>query len=106
MRLLKRYFEWLQYKTPVGEVEKYPYKNEFNESSLKGVFIIGDLTGIPLLKFAAETGKKIIDQFENDAGFISKKKQNNDKNIYDLIIIGAGPAGISAGIEAYKKGYN
>lgn len=106
MGIIKRYFEWLQYKTPASEVEKYPYKSDSDESSVKGVFIIGDLTGIPLLKFAAESGKKIIDRFEAETEFQSERKINTDKNIYDLIIVGAGPAGISAGIEAYKKGYN
>ena len=105
MGIISRYFNWLQYKTPTGEVEKYPLVNEKNETSLQGVYIIGDLTGIPLLKLAAEGGKKIIDQFTVDAVFRRSVKNNSDENVFDLIIIGAGPAGIAAGMEAKKTGF-
>lgn len=105
MNLLTKYFNWLQKDVPVGEVEKYPEINENGETSVKGIFIIGDLTGIPLLKLAAESGKKIIEQFSSDSEFQKQRQLNTDKNIYDVLIVGAGPAGISAGIEAMKNDY-
>jgi thioredoxin reductase/ferredoxin len=105
MSLISKYFNWLQKDAPAGEVERYPLIDEKNETSVGGIFIIGDLTGIPLLKFAAESGKIIITQFEKDLEFQNKRKNNSENDIYDLLIIGAGPAGISAGIEAVRKGY-
>lgn len=106
MKFLKTYFNWLQKDVPTGEVEKYPEIDTNGETSVKGIFIIGDLTGIPLLKLAAESGKKIINFLEHNKEFIQLRKKNDDKKIFDIIIVGAGPAGISAGIEASKFNYN
>ena len=69
MGFVKKYFDWLQKGNPTGKVEKYPEIDSNGETSVKGIFVIGDLTGIPLLKFAAESGKKIIDQFSADDEF-------------------------------------
>jgi len=106
MGLLKKYFNWLQKDTPTGEVEKYPEIDSNGETSVKGVFIVGDLTGIPLLKLAAESGKKIIDQFENNQEFRKQLANKKENDIYDIIIVGAGPAGIAAGIESSKRNYS
>lgn len=103
MNILSKYFNWLQKDVPSGKVEKYPEISEKGETSVKGIFIIGDLTGVPLLKLASESGKKIIDQFNEDSDFLKRRDANKDKNIHDIIIVGAGPAGISAGIEASEK---
>ncbi len=106
MGILSKYFTWLQNNVPTGEVEKYPETNLNGETSVKGIYIIGDLTGIPLLKLAAESGKKIIDFFDKNEDFLRSRQNKKDSEIYDLIIVGAGPAGISAGIEASKKNYS
>lgn len=105
MGMLSKYFNWLQKDVPIGEVEKYPESNENGETSVKGIYIIGDLTGIPLLKLAAESGKKIIDYFETDKEFQKHKESRNDAEIQDILIVGAGPAGIAAGMEASKVNY-
>ncbi|MFZ1518690.1 MAG: NAD(P)-binding domain-containing protein [Ignavibacteriaceae bacterium] len=106
MKFFSKYFTWLQKDVPVGEVEKYPEINELGETSVKGIFIIGDLTGIPLLKLAAESGKKIIELFNNDPEYKKLRQSKSDKSIYDVIVVGAGPAGIAAGIEASKKDFS
>ncbi|NNG27738.1 MAG: hypothetical protein HKM87_09445, partial [Ignavibacteriaceae bacterium] len=48
--IISKYINWLQKDAPVGEVERYPEINENGETSVKGIYIVGDLTGIPLLK--------------------------------------------------------
>ena len=106
MNVITKYFNWLQYKTPVGEVEKYPEIDSNGETSVKGIYIVGDLTGIPLLKLAAESGKQTIDNIIGDQKFAEQKASNSDSQIYDIIIIGAGPAGIAAGLEAQKSNLN
>lgn len=104
MNFISKYFNWLQKDVPKGEVERYPEIDASGETSVKGIYIIGDLTGIPLLKLAAESGKNIIDQFKNDNEF-TKQRASKEEDIFDLIIVGAGPAGIAAGIEASKNGF-
>jgi len=101
--IIFKYFNWLQKDAPVGEVERYPEINKNGETSVRGIYIAGDLTGIPLLKLAAESGKKIISTILGDQDFQKLKSSKKDEEIYDLVIIGAGPAGISAGIEAVNQ---
>jgi len=104
--IISKYFNWLQKDVPAGEVERYPDIDENGETSVKGIYIIGDLTGIPLLKLAAESGKKIINTILGDQDFQKLKSLKKDDEIYDILIIGAGPAGISAGIEAANQNLN
>ena len=106
MGLIKRYFNWLQKDTPTGEVERYPEIDERGETSVKGIYIIGDLTGIPLLRLAAESGKDIISRFSEDDEYKKQIANNNDTSVFDLIIVGAGPAGMAAGLEATKQNWN
>lgn len=103
MGLLKKYFNWLQKDNPTGEVENYPEIDENFETSQKGVFIIGDLTGIPLLKLAAENGKQIIDQFIEDEEYKKQREKKTD-DVLDLLIVGGGISGVSAGFETQKHG--
>ncbi|MDX1699027.1 MAG: NAD(P)-binding domain-containing protein, partial [Melioribacteraceae bacterium] len=102
MGFITKYFDWLQYKVPVGDVEKYPEIDSNGETSVKGIYIVGDLTGIPLLKLAAESGKDTVNKILDDPKFLNLKKRMSDDEIYDLIIVGAGPGGIAAGLEAKK----
>ena len=98
--VFKKYFNWLQYSVPTGEVERYPEIDSNGETSVKGIYVIGDLTGIPLLKLASESGKKLLTYLINDEQFKKERSLKRENDIYDLIIIGAGPSGIAAGIEA------
>ena len=106
MNLISKYFSWLQDKNPVGEVEKYPEIDDKGETSVKGIYIVGDLTGIPLLKLAAESGKQVVNKIIADQKFGDQKASNNNTDVYDVLIIGAGPAGIAAGLEAQKSNLN
>lgn len=58
--LLSRYFSWLHNDAPESPVEIYPEVSDSFESSIPGVSIIGDLTGVPLLKFAVESGAQVV----------------------------------------------
>jgi len=104
MGLLNSYFNWLQKDCPTGEVERYPQLDDKGQSSLQGCYIVGDLTGIPLLKSAADSGSKMVRQFCYDKSF--SDKQGKDESVYDVLIVGAGPAGISAAIECHKRKLN
>ncbi|MEO8168824.1 MAG: NAD(P)-binding domain-containing protein, partial [bacterium] len=104
MNFITRYFNWLQKGNPTGLVDRFPEIDEKGETSVKGIYVIGDLTGIPLLKLAAEGGKKIIDTLHADQQFQSLRKSMAD-DVYDLVIVGGGISGISAGIEALNHGY-
>lgn len=79
-------------------VELPQVSQEF-ETSIPGIFIAGELGGMGLIKNAVEQGKQAMD-------YLNKKINKNIKTQYDVIIVGGGPAGISASLSAKKLGLN
>src|SRR3954465_11067035 len=100
--LLSRYTKWLHTQWPAGTVEKLPVSGLDGATGLPGVRIVGDLTGIPLLKFSSHTGAEAVRGILKEEG----RRMKDEKGALDLAIIGAGVAGISAAIEAKKAGLN
>jgi thioredoxin reductase len=64
-----------------------------------GVFLAGDLTGLPLIRNAINQGAFAID---NIAASLSNKPAAGPH--MDVVIVGAGPAGISAALQAKRLG--
>lgn len=79
-------------------VELPQISQEF-ETSIPGIFIAGELGGMGLIKNAVEQGKQAMN-------YLSKKINRSTRTQYDVIIVGAGPAGISASLSAKKIGLN
>ena len=75
-----------------------PHVNETFETNIKGVFIAGELGGMGLIKNSVEQGKQAVENM-----LPAKEKKEGVK---DLIVIGAGPAGISASLMARKRGFS
>src|SRR3989440_8582135 len=98
--LIERYTKWLHTQWPAGTVEKLPVSGSGGITAQPGVRIVGDLTGIPLLKFSSHTGAEAVRAILKDEG----GRMRDEKGILNLAIIGAGVAGISAAIEAKKAG--
>ncbi len=98
---LQTYAQWLHLHWPAGVPEALPEVGHNGVTKVSGIRIAGDLRGIPLLKFAADSGAKAIQEFINE-GVFSKSTTNE----LDLAIIGGGVAGLSAAIEAQKHGLN
>ncbi|MBL7781745.1 MAG: NAD(P)-binding domain-containing protein, partial [Saprospiraceae bacterium] len=74
-----------------------PHVNQDFETNVPGVYIAGELGGMGLIKNSVEQGAAAVQSIVR-SGF----KRN--PAIYDLIIIGAGPAGISASLAAKQHG--
>src|SRR6266404_7326063 len=100
--LIERYTKWLHTQWPAGTVEKLPVSGPEGITAKPGVRIVGDLTGIPLLKFSSHTGAEAVRAILKDEG----GRRRDERGSLDLAIIGAGVAGISAAIEAKKEGLN
>ena len=99
---LKSYTHWLHTRWPAGVVEKLPESGELGVTNLAGVRIVGDLTGIPLLKFSSKTGAEAVRAILAEPDF---RKQATTE-VLDLAIVGGGVSGVSAAIEAKKAGLN
>ncbi|MDB5104146.1 MAG: Thioredoxin reductase [Fibrobacteres bacterium] len=100
--LISPYLRWLQKGNPVGEVERYPEIDSKYQSSIPGVYIVGDLTGIPLLKLASESGAKVVKHIMADKDFAAGKGTGGD--IRDVLIIGGGPAGVACALACGRQG--
>jgi thioredoxin reductase (NADPH) len=76
-----------------------PHVNQNFETNVNGIFIAGELGGMGLIKNAVEQGKQAVDN-------IVKSLRKTHQATYDLVIVGAGPAGISASLNARKHNLN
>lgn len=73
-----------------------PHVSVEYQTNIPGIYIAGELGGMGLIKNAVEQGQLAM---ENIIASIN----NNSYADYDVIIIGAGPAGISATLTAAKN---
>lgn len=74
-----------------------PHVNTNFETNIKGIYIAGELGGMGLIKNSVEQGQQAIE-------CIVASKKPAHENAIDVIIIGAGPAGISATLACKKLG--
>lgn len=98
--LLSRYTRWLHLRWPAGTVEKLPEVNPDGTTAVPGVRVVGDLTGVPLLKFAADSGARAAQAVAAELG----AERGGDTGPADLAIVGGGVAGLAAALEAKKLG--
>jgi thioredoxin reductase/NAD-dependent dihydropyrimidine dehydrogenase PreA subunit len=63
------------------------------EANVPGIFIAGELGGMGLIRKAAEQGRQAMNAL--------RKKTGGDAE-FDVVIVGCGPAGLSAGLSAIE----
>ena len=77
-----------------------PTLNPEYETTVSNLFIVGELGGLALIKNAVNQGRDCVDNIA------SRLKQPGSplsaEGVHDLIVIGAGPAGISASLRAIE----
>ncbi len=71
------------------------------ETTVGGMFIVGELGGLALIKNAVNQGRDCVDTI---AARIKEKSKIS--GVFDLVVIGAGPAGISASLRAIEHKLN
>jgi putative YpdA family bacillithiol system oxidoreductase len=79
-----------------------PVISEEYETSVENLFIAGELGGLALIKNAVNQGRDSMDVIAQRFG--SQGTKSADLNVLDVVIIGAGPAGISASLRASEYG--
>ncbi len=73
-----------------------PLLRAHNESNIPGLYIIGDLAGAPVIKYAMAQGYEVIEHIATPPGAPGQ----SDDGVFDVIVIGAGAAGLNAALQA------
>lgn len=74
-----------------------PHVSDAFETNVGGIYVAGELGGMGLIRNAVTQGRQAIEN-------ISRRRAGDDTSVYDVAIIGAGPAGIAATLQAEKMG--
>ena len=75
-----------------GRSADLPLLDEHFETSVRNLFIVGELGGMGLIKNAITQGRKAVEH-------IASRARTSD-GAYDVVVVGAGPAGLAAGLSA------
>jgi thioredoxin reductase len=77
-----------------------PARDARYQTNVPGCFIVGDVSGTPLIKNAANEGADVIKHISEEL----KAAPPEPKADMDVAVIGAGPAGLSAAVIAHQAG--
>ncbi|MDQ2921130.1 MAG: NAD(P)-binding domain-containing protein [Acidobacteriota bacterium] len=86
--------------TKVIKPRPVPTRNEKFMTNVPGCYIIGDVSGTPLIKNAANEGADVIRHITEELKNVPAEPKAN----VDVAIIGIGPGGLSAAVMAQQRG--
>ena len=72
------------------------------ETNVPGIYIAGELGGMGLIRNATEQGRQAMENLKKS----KRLSLPGDPGIYDVMIIGAGPAGLTATLSAHESKLN
>lgn len=67
------------------------------ETNVPNLYIVGELGGMGLIRNAIVQGKQVVEH-------LAKQPRQTNEEILDVLIVGAGPAGLAASLEAKRLG--
>src|SRR5229473_6332357 len=80
------------------------YLTPEHETTIKNMFIVGELGGLALIKNAINQGRDCVDIIANRLSAMGPGR--SVPGVYDVLIAGAGPGGISASLRSIEKRLN
>ncbi len=88
----------LEFSPKLG-VRDLPRIDRHHQSNVRGLYIVGDLADAPIIKVALRQGHDVAQHIADELGGPSA-----DPDVLDVLIVGAGPAGIGAGLALEARG--
>ncbi|MFQ5603735.1 MAG: NAD(P)-binding domain-containing protein [bacterium] len=73
-----------------------PYVKETFETNVKGIYIAGELGGMGLIRNAVTQGQQAVQ-------YIRETLSSSYPDVFDIAVVGAGPAGLAATLQAQKE---
>lgn len=101
MNPIAAYTRWLHTQWPAGKPEKLPVVNQDGSTNVSGLYVVGDLSGIPLLKLSVNGGVRVVRKIAQE---LKASGAAPAAETLDVAIIGGGTAGFAAAKEAEKLG--
>ncbi|MHC4451814.1 MAG: NAD(P)/FAD-dependent oxidoreductase, partial [Planctomycetota bacterium] len=86
---------WLVGRPDQDEVLLPVLKKNY-ESTVPGLYIVGDLAGAPTIRTAANQGVEVMAHI----GSLPDGRAEKQSEVYDVVVIGGGSSGIAAAMEA------
>lgn len=80
-----------------------PVLSKQQETNVPNLFIAGELGGLALIKNAINQGRECVDTVTSR---MNGQRGSSAPGVLDLLIVGAGPAGISASLRAIERKLN
>ena len=77
-----------------------PELDDHFQTGVPGQYLIGEVAGKPLVKNAANLGRAVVEHIARDLA----ARDRRDSGVLDVVIVGSGPAGLSAGLTCLKRG--
>ena len=90
-------------------VPEVPVLSPYYETSVAGIYIIGELAGVPLVNRAMKSGFDVVDFIANrlegeGGGPAQGDEAEPEERLLNLLIAGSGPAGLGAATRAQSLG--
>jgi thioredoxin reductase/NAD-dependent dihydropyrimidine dehydrogenase PreA subunit len=84
-------------KTPEPSYPVLPWVGDANESNVPGIYLVGEVSGTPLIKLGLNQGVEIAEKLKKELG-----ASNPDPTILDVLIVGGGSSGLGAAMRAHE----
>ncbi|RME74182.1 MAG: 4Fe-4S dicluster domain-containing protein [Planctomycetota bacterium] len=79
---------------------RIPRLDDEQQSVVPGIYVAGELSGLPLIRNAIRQGRKAIEAIERRCRAAGPAPEG----VLDVVIVGLGPAGIAAALAASERG--
>ncbi|MCB9555652.1 MAG: NAD(P)-binding domain-containing protein [Deltaproteobacteria bacterium] len=86
-------------KRPEPSYPVLPAVDDRQQTSVAGIYAVGELAGTPLVKLGLNAGHQIVEQLADELG-----RSDRDAGLLDLVIVGSGSSGFAAALAAKDRG--